>query len=332
MASEKELFVTKQYVPVGQPISSNDHTVVYKVKCMAEKGVPDGILKMYRKKNVKALYTRLQQLDYSEWPHIYNVKYFDESTLVVEEYLEGQTLAERMEQNRAQGIVFSEKEACDIMDKLCEAIDILLQFEPPIIHYDLRPSNIFITRSGAIRLLDFIPGTPKKPKPLHHMLEFLGGIFHEMLTGKPPKNRKCTYRGRFETIIRRCIEKSPEEQYDSIQELQEDVEHAKTHKPENALDAAGIPYTLTIPFQGTILAFEWVLLSFFFAKNILPTMCLFAVIFFIHCACFAAKRHSFMKENNVSLSIARKAVPILLLAAVFIVLSLAVSFLIVPIT
>lgn len=333
MASEKELFVTKQYVPVGQPISSNEHCIVYKVRCMAEKGTPDGILKMYRRQNIKALYSRLQQLDYSEWPHIYNVKYFDESTLVVEEFLEGQTLAERMEQNRIRGVAFTEDEACRIMEKLCEAIDILLQVQPPIIHYNLKPSNIFITKSGAVRLLDFVPGTLKRQRPLHHMLDLLGRIFHEMLTGKPPKNRKCTYRGRFETIISRCMEKNPEKQYNSMQELQEDVEHAKTISQANVSpETAGIPYSLTIPFQGTIMAFEWILLSFFSAKNNLSTACLFAVIFFIHCVCFAARRHAFLKEHGVSLSTARKAVPVLILAGVYIVLSLAVSFLIVPLT
>ena len=34
MPSEKEKFVTKQYVPMGEPIVQNDHTIIYHVKCL----------------------------------------------------------------------------------------------------------------------------------------------------------------------------------------------------------------------------------------------------------------------------------------------------------
>ena len=55
MPSEKEEFVTKQYVPMGEPIVQNDHTIIYHVKCLCEPGKPDGILKMYRQQNREAL-------------------------------------------------------------------------------------------------------------------------------------------------------------------------------------------------------------------------------------------------------------------------------------
>ena len=115
MPSEKEEFVTKQYIPMGEPIVQNDHTIIYHVKCLCEPGKPDGILKMYRQQNREALYKRLYQLDYSEWPHIYNVKYFDGNTLVVEKYLEGNTLEELLKQNKENNTVFSEEDAYRIM-------------------------------------------------------------------------------------------------------------------------------------------------------------------------------------------------------------------------
>lgn len=329
MPSEKELFVTKQYVPVGQPISQNENTVIYKVKCLAEPGTPDGVLKMYRQKNIQNLYTRLYQLDYSEWPHIYSVKYFDGNTLVVEEFLNGHTLAELLEQNRTRGVTFSEEEAHRIMDRLCDCINQLLKAQPPIIHYNLKPSNIFITNARAVKLLDFIPGTAKKKNSNHSILNILGSIFHWMLTGKEPKNGKCTYEGRYEPVIRKCIEKNPEQQYTNIHELKEGLEYAKTHDPDaSSKEIVGIPYALTIPFQGTILGFEWILLSFFWQKDNLATMCLFALIFFIHSLVFAARRHAFFKEHNVHLSTARKAFPVLGLVALLLCLSWAISFIV----
>lgn len=329
MASEKELFVTKQYVPVGEPIVQNDHTIIYQVKCFAEPGAPDGILKMYRQKNVKNLYTRLYQLDYSEWPHIYSVKYFDGNTLVVEQLLKGNTLAELLADNKAKGITFSEEEAYQIMDRLCDCIRQLMEPQPPIIHHDLKPSNIFVTTSGAIKLLDFVNGVSKHKNPYHSIMKILGKLFHWMLTGKEPKKGKCTYEGRYEPVIRKCMEKNPEQRYNDIDELKEELEYTKKHSPKKApLGIAGIPYTLTFPFQGTILGFEWLLLSFFWHKDNLTTMCLFVFIFAIHSIVFAVRRHVFLKEHNIHLSIARKAFPILGLAAVLFCLFWAISFIV----
>lgn len=329
MPSEKELFVTKQYVPVGQPMVQNENTVIYRVKCLCEPDTPEGILKMYRKRNVEKLYTRLYQLDYSEWPHIYSVKYFDGNTLVVEEFLKGNTLEELLQQNRANGITFSEEEAYRIMDRLCDCISQLMKPQPPIIHHDLRPSNIFVTNTGAIKLLDFVPSVSQPKSPLQSILNTLGSIFHRMLTGREPKNRKCTYDGRYEPVIRKCMEKNPEQQYSDIHEMQEELEYTRKHAPQKAaLEIAGIPYALTIPFQGTILGFEWLLLVFFWQKNNLTTMCLFAFIFIIHSIVFAVRRHAYLKKQGIYLSTARKALPVLGLALVLFCLFWGISFLV----
>ena len=192
MASEKELFVTKQYVPTGAPISENDHALIYKVKCIAEPGHPDGVLKIYRKQNIKKLYNQLRLLDYSEWPHIYSVRYFDDSTLVVEEYLKGNTLAELLERNRARNTAFSEEDAYHIMEQVSRYIGELMSLQPPVIHHNLKPSNIFVTTTGRVKFLDFAPEYRKKKTSFSSILHTLGSIFHEMLTGKKPKNQKCT--------------------------------------------------------------------------------------------------------------------------------------------
>ena len=160
-------------------------------------------------------------------------------------------------------------------------------------------------------------------------MNILGSIFHQMLTGKFPKNGKCTYDGRYQTIIRKCMEKNPEKQYSDVTELKEELEYTKTHEPESASSGiAKIPYALTYPFQGTILAFEWLLISFFWCKNNPTTMCLFIAIFAIHSLVFAIRRHTFMKENNIHLSTARKAFPVLILCIVLCCLTWVISFLV----
>lgn len=327
MASEKELFVTKQYVPVGPPISQNERTIIYKVKCFAEPGAPEGVLKMYRKRNIYNLYTKLYQLDYSEWPHIYSVKYFDDSTLVVEEFLTGNTLAELLEKNREKGVTFTEEEAYEIIHQLSDCIQQLMKPQPPIIHHDLKPSNIFITEVKTVKLLDFVPGTTKHQNPMQHIIRILGKLFHQMLTGREPKNKKCTYDGRYESIIRKCMEKNPEKQYNNITEFQDDLEYAKNHPPKKSFfKSAMIPYTLTFPFQGTILTFEWLLMCFFWYRDNMTTLSLFTTFFALHSLVFAIRRHAYLKEHNVQLSAIRKTTPIIALVIILLLLFYGISF------
>lgn len=327
MASEKERFVTTQYVPIGKPISETEHTIIYKVKCLEQKGTPEGILKMYRRKNIKNLYTRLWQLNYSEWPHIYSVKYFDENTLVVEEFLDGCTLAELIKKNKEQGRTMTEEQAYGIMDKLSESIAELLKLDPPIIHHDLRPSNIFVTRSGAVKLIDFVPEYAKKKKfSIGSLLHTLGSIFHEMLTGKEPKRERCVYEGRYAPVIRKCLEKNPQKQYESVEEMKDELDYAKKHGADTEDDAADIPYWLTMPFQGTILAFEWALILLFYTKENHSTMSLFVIIFSIHAISYVIRRFLFMKKNHVRLNFLRRILPFAALAAVFAVLFFAIPF------
>ena len=221
--------------------------------------------------------------------------------------LQGATLAELMEQNRIKGIGMSEEQAYGIMDKLSECIAELLKLQPPIIHHDLRPSNIFVTKSGAVKLLDFVPEYASKKKfTFHNILDTLGAIFHEMLTGKAPKHGKCTYQGRFAPVIRKCMEKNPEKQYANMEEMKDG-------------------FWLTIPFQGTILAFEWALFTFFLTREAYSTMSLFIITFCLHSLLFAFRRFVFMRENNVHIGPLRTFGPIAALLAVLAVIFFAIS-------
>ena len=112
----------------------------------------------------------------------------------------------------------------------------------------------------------------------------------------------------------------PEEEYSK---------EAKERAPKNIVSkTAGIPYALTFPFQGAILAFEWILICFFLKKEQTSAMCLFAIAFFIHFVLFLARRHAFFQKRNIQISTARKALPLLILALVLALLSQIVPFLI----
>ena len=341
MATEKEEFVTKQYVPTGEPLVKNGHVTIYRVRCMKEPGRPEALLKLYHNKNVFKLYDRMMRLDYTEWPHIHNVKYFDGNTLVVEDYLKGYTIQEIMDGKRKAKAKYSEAEASKIMDRVCEAVKAINDIQPELVHGNLKKSNIFITNGGHVKFLDFEPADPKRPK--FNLLEFLGRLFHELLTGKEPKG-KISYQGSYKKVIEKCLEKNPDKQYSNIRELKEDIEEVKVEIDESAeaeaeeddddseVRTVGIPYVLTLPFQGTILGIEWLLFSFFIQKNMMQSAGLFGGIFVIHLIVFIWRRAVFLRKEDVHLDGFKMLFPIALFILILVVIYLGVGAFIVPIT
>ena len=94
----------------------------------------------------------------------------------------------------------------------------------------------------------------------------------------------------------------------------------------------GIPYILTIPFQGTILALEWTLFSFFFQKDSMTNAAMFGVAFVVHLLLFIWRRAVFLKEENVRLDPAKTILPIAAFVLILVLIYVGVGKFIVPIT
>ena len=124
---------------------------------------------------------------------------------VIEDYISGSSLAELLEQEN-----FGEDEACAIIADLCDILEPLHAHKPPIIHRDIKSSNVIIDGAGRTFLIDFdasklvVPGR-KRDTQLIGTEEYaapeqygfaqsdertdvyaLGILLHELLTGRLP--------------------------------------------------------------------------------------------------------------------------------------------------
>lgn len=80
---------------------------------------------------------------------IYNSFNENKTAYIVMEFLEGETLDQKLEREKT----IPEKEAIAIMNPILQALEIV--HKKGILHRDIAPNNIFITKEGKVKLLDF---------------------------------------------------------------------------------------------------------------------------------------------------------------------------------
>ena len=201
--------------------------------------------KMYVRKCLKIynlqVYEYLKTIRNVHIPRVYDVKEQDGRLYVIEEYVGGETLQERME----RGEKFTEKEVLEIVLQLCEALRCLHGQTPPIIHRDIKLSNVMITEDGVIKLIDYnaaryfaegmaqdtmLIGTAGYAAPeqfgfaqtdARTDIYSLGVMMNYMLTGQPYTS--CPYDGKAGKIIRKCTYMDSEKRYQKIQEVEAEI-------------------------------------------------------------------------------------------------------------
>ena len=91
----------------------------------------------------------LKNLDHPSIPRLYDIFEEDDHTFLVEEYIEGESLAELCRHR-----LLTEKEALSFIIQICSIIQYLHELPEPVLHLDIKPDNIIIRGTRAV-LIDF---------------------------------------------------------------------------------------------------------------------------------------------------------------------------------
>lgn len=183
------------------------------------------------------VYLQLQNAQIPGVPQIREMIPNGDSLILIEDYIHGQTLDQLLKQ---QGPL-SEEDSLAILLSLCTVLEKLHHLNPPVVHRDLKLSNIIRTESGSIYIVDFdtarnyepgqeqdteLLGTKEYAAPEQYGfgqsdarsdIYALGVILNRLLTGEYPKHRLCE--GTLRPVVARCIRMDPDARFQSVEEL-----------------------------------------------------------------------------------------------------------------
>lgn len=181
------------------------------------------------------VYRRLLPVLCQHLPQIMEAAEQDGRTAVLEEYVQGDTLAELL-----TGAKLTEKEARQVTMQLCQALHVLHSMGA--VHRDVKPENVILRGSDAV-LIDFdaariykdesesdtqVLGTTGFAAPEQYGIFqsderadifSLGVLLNIMLTGKHPSREMAA--GKMGRIVRKCTMTAPEQRYQSARALME---------------------------------------------------------------------------------------------------------------
>ena len=190
------------------------------VRCLPEKG--------------KA-YPELCRIKCEELPEVYDVIDVDDGQIVLEEYIDGITVADVIDTG-----LYKYKGAAEVLRKVCAALSVL--HKRGIVHRDIKPENVMVTPDGRVVLIDFnasrIISSAKKDTVVMGTVGYAspeqlgvaqsdartdvyaaGVLLNVMLTGKHPSEYLA--KGKAGRIVKKCTAINPNDRYQSAEKLAE---------------------------------------------------------------------------------------------------------------
>ena len=179
------------------------------------------------------VYQKLLQITCKNLPTIFEVASQGDEILVLEEYIEGDTLGYLL-----QDALFTPEETRKIARQLCQALWVLHSMNA--VHRDVKPENVILRGADTV-LIDFDAARLHKPEhdndtqvlgtigfaaPEQYGLSqtdirtdiySLGVLINVMLTGKHPSKQLAE--GRLGQIVERCTRVNPQRRYQTVLRL-----------------------------------------------------------------------------------------------------------------
>lgn len=192
----------------------------------------------------------LKKLHHPHLPSIVDVIEDQDSLLIVMDYVEGVSLNVNLEEYGAQ----PQELVIEWGKQLCDVLAYLHSRKPPIIYRDMKPGNVMLRPDGNLTLIDF--GTAREFKARNIAdttclgtigyaapeqfggqgqtdartdIYGLGATLYHLVTGlnpseppyeiRPIRELDPTLSGGLEKIILKCVQKNPDDRYQSAEEL-----------------------------------------------------------------------------------------------------------------
>lgn len=180
-------------------------------------------------------YDILCKLRCENLPEIYDAFDVDDGQIVLEEFIDGITVAQVMQTGK-----YRYRGVKKVLTGVCSALTVL--HSQGIIHRDVKPDNVMISRAGKVLLIDFNASRMKSPvnkdtvvmgtvgyaspeqlgltqSDARTDIYAVGVLMNVMLTGKHPT--EAFARGHAGRVVRKCTMINPGDRYQSAKELAE---------------------------------------------------------------------------------------------------------------
>lgn len=224
--SDEDLLELSLYEEIGH--LKGHENVIFVKKRETEEHYIKKILTIYD----ISIYRYLMDHPVQHMPRILRLFEGQDALIVFEELVQGESL----ESILGAGSIETSK-AAKMVVELCKILDALHQLDKPIVHRDVKPSNIIISPKGEIWLLDVNVAkwhNPEEKDDTRYMgtrnyaapeqvgygmtasspktdIYAVGMLLNVMITGKFPKEKQAT--GSIWKVIERCISLNAEERY-----------------------------------------------------------------------------------------------------------------------
>ena len=180
-----------------------------------------------------SVYQTLQNKKFKGIPTIHELIETDNSLIIIEEYISGNTVQSLLDHGP-----LSDDMACGIAADLCDILAPLHTHVPPIVHRDIKGSNLMVDEKGKLYLLDFdaskvvepgktqdtvLMGTEEYAAPEQYGfapsdtrtdIYAIGVLLNKMLTGVFPKERLAE--GPLGEVVKKCTAWEPDKRYKSV--------------------------------------------------------------------------------------------------------------------